>query len=142
MVVVWHGLWDIPTVPLEFVHSEEVIGVRGRQIEFIGVPKKDNTFPDIHIDGSCLYTISHTQALSSILQFTYVKEINLKVYGELQFSYSPTPNVYSPRNQSVYLKSKDYNIGHGYNGNGKYELSGMVNKAELSKMDLFPSFYG
>lgn len=63
------------------------------------------------------------------------------MYGELEFSCSPTPNVYSPRNQYVYLKDDEgYNITSGSIGGYNYELSGTVTEATLSEMDLFPSF--
>lgn len=79
------------------------------------------------------------------ISFESLKEIKLKSKGELSFYYSPTPTIYDIKNQFIYLKNNAYNIDFTEKTTDsgiEYELSGMVTTAELSNMNLFPSFEG
>ena len=107
----------------------------------VTISGKISSFVGIGVNKPVIF---HSDNLKDIL-FEKVKDIKIKSYGELAFSYSPTPTIYNMKNQSVYLKTNDGYIDFAVKEDSdemKYQLSGMVSEAELSGMDLFPSFKG
>lgn len=69
---------------------------------------------------------------------------SLSSTGNLEFLYSTTPEVFTLRKESLYLRgdSTALNADIEFNDGYYYELFGFVNSAEMSSLNLFPSFIG
>lgn len=62
--------------------------------------------------------------------------------GKLTISYTPTAEEYVLKKQELYLLSDDSSLNISYNiENGTAFVSGYVNDATLSQMNLFPNFW-
>lgn len=62
--------------------------------------------------------------------------------GKLTISYTPNAEEYVLKKQELYLFSDDSSLNISYNiENGTAFVSGYVNDATLSQMNLFPNFW-
>lgn len=62
--------------------------------------------------------------------------------GKLTVSYTPTPEEYTLNKQELYLLSEDSSLTISYDSeNNTAFVSGYVNEATLSQMNLFPDFW-
>ena len=81
----------------------------------------------------------------AVLSLYGLETISAKMSGDLNFSYSPESKQYCLNNQIVYLLS-EYNSLEAEikldNGISELNVNGMVNKASISRMNLFPTFWG
>ncbi len=74
-----------------------------------------------------------------------VNKISGKASGDLFFSYSPDSKQYHLNKQIVYLGSEKNSLEINIildNGIRELNINGMVNEASISKMNLFPTFWG
>lgn len=74
-----------------------------------------------------------------------IGSIYSKVSGDLYFSYTPTSTRYHLNYQTIHLGSSENNLEANVlleNGLQELAINGMVDKATISNMNLFPTFLG
>ncbi len=79
------------------------------------------------------------------IEFLGIKTITSKGSGLLNFSYTLNPNEYELNNQELNLQAENYSLKANLTYDKiikKYEVTGIVKRAYLSGLNLFPSFMG
>lgn len=85
------------------------------------------------------------EAIEENIKLNKVSNINAQSSGVLDFFYTPEGKQYDLRNQNISLISKNNTIQSHIKRNGNklnVELSGRIDEAYISSLDLFPTFRG
>ena len=89
------------------------------------------------------FKISGYSSSSYILELSGINNIYSKSSGDLEFNYGNTPTTYTLNRRDMRLNSKERELNMtivSYQSENKMMINGDVTEAELSDLDLFPSF--
>ena len=92
-----------------------------------------------------LYDIWEPTMPTTNMHIEKISKLSTRMSGDLQFSYTPSITEIRAEDQIVELGSKTHDLEMylNYKSGIQYvDVSGMVDKASISNMDLFPSFRG